>query len=144
MVARHQGGQHQRRVTVRLLRQLLGRAPSSPHGRVRNYIANRHLGAEHAVIHENIIAPGVRTPWHMHAVEEVIVVPEGCGECRTDAGSDTYRVGDVLIMQPRERHALCNTGKGPLRQLCIFGGAPATTYLESEDPRHVVEVFNGP
>ncbi len=44
---------------MRLLRQLLGRVPSSPNGRVRNYIAKRHLGAEHAVVHENVLSPGV-------------------------------------------------------------------------------------
>jgi hypothetical protein len=41
---------------MRFLRQLLGRRPSSPNGRARNYVANQHLGAKHAVVHENIIS----------------------------------------------------------------------------------------
>jgi quercetin dioxygenase-like cupin family protein len=129
---------------MRLLRQLLGRAPSSPSGRVRNYLANQRLGARWMVIHENVINPGGAVPWHSHAIEEVIVVLDGCGECRTSAGSEAYRAGDVIIVSAQERHALHNTGDMPLRQLCIFGGEPHTVFLEGEHSDMVVEVFNTP
>jgi quercetin dioxygenase-like cupin family protein len=127
---------------MRLLRQLLGRTPSSPNGRVRNYVANQHLGADQAVVHENVISPGVRVPPHAHAVEEVIVVLEGHGECHTSTGIETYRAGDVIIVPAQERHALHNTGDMLLRQLCIFGREPHTVFLEREDADMVVEVFN--
>lgn len=129
---------------MRLLRQMLGRAPSSPNGRVRNCIANRHLGAERAVVHENVVSPGVKVPWHVHAVEEVIVILEGCGECHTGAGVQAYRAGDVVIVPAHEGHALHNTGDEALRQLCFFGDEPHTRFLECEESGMVVEVFNGP
>jgi quercetin dioxygenase-like cupin family protein len=127
---------------MRLLRQLLGRTPSSPSGRVRNYLANQHLGAERAVVHENVINPGMKVPPHAHAIEEVIIVLEGHGECHTSAGIEAYRAGDVIIVPAQERHALHNTGDTPLRQLCIFGGEPHTIFLAREDADTVVEVFN--
>ena len=127
---------------MRLLRQLFGRTPSSLNGRIRNYVANQHLGAEHAVIHENVLSPGVKVPPHSHAVEEVIVVLEGRGECHTSAGIEAYRAGDVIIVPAQEQHALHNTGDMPLRQLCIFGGEPHTIFLEGEHSDTVVEVFN--
>jgi len=131
-------------MTMQLLRQLLGRTPSSPSGRVRNYLANRRLGAQWMVIHENVINPGGAVPWHSHAIEEVIVVLDGFGECRTSAGSEAYRAGDVIIVSAHEPHAVHNTSDTALRQLCIFGGEPNTLFLEGENSDMVVEVFNTP
>ena len=45
-----------------VLRQLLGKIPSGPNSRVRNFIANRALGTERSDIHENVINPGVTIP----------------------------------------------------------------------------------
>jgi quercetin dioxygenase-like cupin family protein len=63
--------------TMPVLQQLLGKVPSGPKSRVRNFIANKALGTERSDIHENVINPGVTVPWHFHATEEVIVVLEG-------------------------------------------------------------------
>jgi len=94
VVASHQSGQHQGRVTTRLLPQLLGRTPSSPNGRIRNCVANEHLGAAQTVIHENILSPGAKVPPHSHEVEEVIVVLEEHGKCHRSAGIEAYRTGE--------------------------------------------------
>jgi hypothetical protein len=40
-----------------ILRQVLGKIPSGPKARVRNFIANRELGTQ-SDIHENVISPG--------------------------------------------------------------------------------------
>ena len=58
---------------MRILRGVLGKNPSRPKGRVRNFIANRELGTL-SDIHENVISPGVTVPWHFHEIEEVIIV----------------------------------------------------------------------
>ena len=63
-----------------ILRGMLGKVPSGPRGRVRNFIANRALGTSQTDIHENVINPGVIVPWHFHRTEEVIVVLEERGE----------------------------------------------------------------
>jgi hypothetical protein len=44
-------------------------------------------------IHENVISPGVTVPWHFHETEEVIIVFEGHGECRSDQGTEAYSAG---------------------------------------------------
>ena len=126
---------------MRILRGVLGRNPSRPKGRVRNFIANKELGTL-SDIHENVISPGVTVPWHFHETEEVIVVLEGKGECRSDRGTEAYSAGDVIILPARLKHSLRNPGDMPIRQICFFPGDPATTFLEEEYPDQTVEVFN--
>ena len=64
-----------------ILRGRLGKVPSGPKARVRNFIANKELGTQ-SDIHENVLSPGVVLPWHFHVTEEVIVVLEGRGAPR--------------------------------------------------------------
>jgi quercetin dioxygenase-like cupin family protein len=58
-----------------ILRGVLGKVPSGPKSRVRNFIANKEFGTQ-SDIH---VSPGVTVPWHFHETEEVIVVLEGDG-----------------------------------------------------------------
>lgn len=44
-----------------ILRGVLGKIPSGPKARVRNFIANKELGTK-SDIHENVISPGVIIP----------------------------------------------------------------------------------
>ena len=127
-----------------VLHNLLGRSsPSTANGRVRSYLANEALGARQSTIHENVVNPGGNVPWHGHAIEEIIVVLEGFGECRTAAGVELYRAGDVIILPAGQRHALHNVGSIPLRQLCFFPGPPATKWLNDEtEPGQTIETFN--
>ena len=120
---------------------VLGKNPSGPKARVRNFIANKELGTQ-SDIHENVISPGVTTPWHFHETEEIIIVLEGHGECRTENGTETYTAGDVIILPARVKHSLKNSGNILLRQICFFPADPATTFLESDFPGQTVDVFN--
>jgi quercetin dioxygenase-like cupin family protein len=126
-----------------ILRQRLGQMSHRPNARLRNYLANRKLGTVHAVVHENVIGPGLLVPWHRHVTEEVIVVLEGRGECRIGADSGTYQAGDVIIVPARVKHSLRNVGDVPLRQLCFFSHDPRTEFLE-DDTAQEVEVVNAP
>ena len=110
-----------------ILRGRLGKVPSGPKARVRNFIANKELGTL-SDIHENVLSPGVILPWHFHVTEEVIVVLEGRGECSTEEGTDEY--------------SLKNSGDSLLRQICIFPDDPATQFLEEDHPGQTVDVFN--
>src|SRR5262249_11986002 len=100
------------------------------------------LGTDRSDIHENVINPGVTVPWHLHTAEEVIIVLEGEGECRSDEGSDRYRAGDVIILPAGVKHSLHNCGDVPIRQLCCFPDDPGTQLLEDEPPGQTVDVFN--
>jgi hypothetical protein len=64
------------------------------------------MPSPHADIHENVFSPGVTVPWHFHETEEVIVVLEGDGECRTDEGTENYSAGDIIILPPRVKHSI--------------------------------------
>ena len=125
-----------------ILRQMLGRLPNGPKARVRNFIANARLGTKVTTIHENVISPGVVVPSHTHAIEEVIVVLSGEGECRTENGTQAYSAGDVLIFPAGLKHSIRNPGMVLLRQLCIFPGDPSTLQLEAEGSGQMVEIFN--
>jgi hypothetical protein len=114
-----------------ILRGMLGKVPSGPKGRVRNFIANKKFGTQ-SDIHENVISPGVIVPWHFHETEEVIVVLEGNGECRTDEGAENYSAGDIIIFPPRVKHSLKNScarrgWPGQPAPPPRPGGLPATT-----------------
>jgi len=124
-----------------ILRGVLGKVPSGPRARVRNFIANKQLGTQ-SDIHENVISPGVTVPWHFHETEEVIVVLEGTGECTTDQGTEQYRAGDIIILPPRVKHSLRNSSHTLIRQICFFPGDPATHFLEEEDQGQTVDLFN--
>jgi len=108
---------------------------------VRNFIANKELGTQ-SDIHENVLSPGVTIPWHFHETEEVIVVLEGSGECRTEQTTEKYSAGDVIILPPRVKHSLKNSGTTLIRQICFFPGDPATQFLEGEYPGQTVDVFD--
>jgi quercetin dioxygenase-like cupin family protein len=84
----------------------------------------------------------VTVPWHFHETEEVIIVLEGNGECRTDQGTEAYAGGDVIILPARMKHSLHNPGNTLIRQICIFPRDPATTFLEGDYPGQTVDVFN--
>lgn len=124
-----------------IFRQVLGKVPSGPKARVRNFIANREMGTQ-SDIHENVISPGVVLAWHYHETEEVIVVLEGDGECRTEEGTENYSAGDVIIIPARVKHSLRNSGNKLIRQICFFPDDPATTFLEEDYPGQTVDVFN--
>jgi quercetin dioxygenase-like cupin family protein len=126
---------------VPIFRKVLGKVPSNSKARVRNFIANREIGTQ-SDIHENVISPGVVVPWHYHETEEVIVVLEGDGECRTEGGTENYSGGDVIVIPPRVKHSLKNSGNKLIRQICFFPDDPATTFLENDYPGQTVDVFN--
>jgi quercetin dioxygenase-like cupin family protein len=126
---------------VPIFRKVLGKVPSNSKALVRNFIANREIGTQ-SDIHENVISPGVVVPWHYHETEEVIVVLEGDGECRTEGETENYFGGDVIVIPPRVKHSLKNSGNKLIRQICFFPDDPATTFLENDYPGQTVDVFN--
>jgi quercetin dioxygenase-like cupin family protein len=114
-----------------VLKDLERKAPATPNGRVRNYLASRQLGAA-CTIHENLINPGGIVPMHHHTIEEVIVVLEGTGEFTSDDGVETYRGGDVIIVPARMKHRIRNIGPIPIRQIAFFAGDSGTQWDEAE------------
>lgn len=47
---------------------------------------------------------GCRNAWHTHSTEQVLVVTHGVGVVANDAGEREISVGDVVLIDPGERH----------------------------------------
>jgi quercetin dioxygenase-like cupin family protein len=115
-----------------ILRDLERRTPDKT-GRVRNYLAKASLGSESTTIHENIVGTEGFIPWHSHQVEEILILLEGEGECRTEQGVERYMPGDVVIMPAHMLHTIRSVGTVPMRQICVFPSANVvTTWKEQE------------
>jgi quercetin dioxygenase-like cupin family protein len=116
-----------------VLRNLERKDPSTTRGRVRNYLAKSSLGAQSTTVHENIVGVDGFIPWHTHQVEEILILLEGEGECRTEGATERYQPGDVVIMPAQMLHTIRSVGAVPLRQICVFPSADVvTTWKEKE------------
>ncbi len=127
-----------------VVRNLERKDPSTSRGRVRNYLARSSLGTESTTVHENIVGIDGFIPWHTHQVEEILILLEGEGECRTESGTERYRPGDVVIMPAHMLHTIRSVGTVPLRQICVFPSADViTTWKEQESSNeHTLETSN--
>ncbi|MDQ3656707.1 MAG: cupin domain-containing protein [Chloroflexota bacterium] len=47
---------------------------------------------------------GARNRWHRHSTEQVLIVTHGKGIIADDSGERTIMAGDVVLIQPNERH----------------------------------------
>ena len=47
---------------------------------------------------------GARNAWHRHTTEQVLVVTHGEGIVANDEGEREIAAGDVVLIQPNERH----------------------------------------
>ncbi len=47
---------------------------------------------------------GARNRWHRHTTEQVLVVTHGEGIIADDSGERAIKAGDVVLVQPNERH----------------------------------------
>jgi len=47
---------------------------------------------------------GARNRWHRHTTEQVLIVTHGEGIIADDSGERAIATGDVVLIQPNERH----------------------------------------
>jgi quercetin dioxygenase-like cupin family protein len=47
---------------------------------------------------------GCRNIWHRHTTEQVLIVTDGLGVVATEAGERSITAGDVVLIDPNERH----------------------------------------
>lgn len=47
---------------------------------------------------------GARNRWHWHSTEQVLIVTHGEGIIADDSGQRAITTGDVVLIQPNERH----------------------------------------
>lgn len=84
----------------------------------------RRIGAKKLGYNVTVIDPGKAAyPAHAHKInEEMFLILEGEGEVRIGEGRHRVRAGDIIANPPggpETAHQLRNTGKAPLKVLCV-------------------------
>ena len=78
------------------------------------------LGSHQLAVFEQVCAPGVGAPPHVHVVEEVLRVIEGEAEVIVGDEQDRLGPGDAVTIAAGIVHGFTNTGTAPLRVLAIL------------------------
>lgn len=71
------------------------------------------------------VAPGGYTPRHSHPYEHEVFVLEGEGVVLEGDCPHPLKAGDVVLVQPDEVHQFRNTGRVPLKFLCLIPNTAA-------------------
>jgi len=77
-------------------------------------------GAENFAMRLVEIEPGGHTPWHQHDWEHENFILEGEGTLKTREGETKFKPGDVLLVEPMEKHQYRNPGEKMLKLLCLI------------------------
>ncbi|MHC4552538.1 MAG: cupin domain-containing protein [Planctomycetota bacterium] len=66
------------------------------------------------------MAPGGHTPFHTHPFEHEAVILSGSVAATTEDGEKPLKVGDVLLVEPDEKHNFKNlSDTEPARFMCL-------------------------
>lgn len=87
--------------------------------RVRWLIGERDQAPNFAM-REFEVAPGGHTPKHFHDYEHEIYVLAGKGTIVDGDQEQPLHAGDVVYVAPNDVHQFRNTGKEPMRFLCLI------------------------
>ncbi len=64
--------------------------------------------------------PGARTAWHKHPLGQMLIVTAGCGWVQREGDQvEEIRVGDVVWIQPQEKHWHGATAKTAMTHISI-------------------------
>jgi quercetin dioxygenase-like cupin family protein len=66
------------------------------------------------------IAPGGHTPFHKHGWEHEVFILGGRGVVGLERRNVPVRPGDAIFIPCKEKHNFRNTGKKPVRMLCLI------------------------
>lgn len=100
-------------------------------GLVHQTLANADSGLERLSVWRQTIAPGVATPVHRHACEEVVVVESGSGELVMGGQVRPFGPDSTLVVAPDVVHQIVNTGSEPMRLVAVLSTTPVR--VESAD-----------
>jgi quercetin dioxygenase-like cupin family protein len=65
--------------------------------------------------------PGARTLWHSHPLGQTLIVTDGCGRAQHWGGPvETIRPGDLVCIQPGEKHWHGATGTTAMTHIAIY------------------------
>jgi quercetin dioxygenase-like cupin family protein len=122
--------------------QQVSQAPVTMEGssgcRVR-WLLDAEQGAPNFAMRQYEVAPGGYTPRHSHPYEHEVFVLEGQGAVLEGDVEHRIAQGDFVLVSPNEVHQFRNTGRAPLKFLCLVPnsavGPRATVAAECSRPR---------
>ena len=94
--------------------------------RVR-WLVGKPEGAPNFAMRQFEVAPGGYTPKHSHPYEHEVFVLEGNGVVLEDRVEHRLQAGDVIFVAPGDIHQFRNTGRTPLKFLCLVPHIPEGT-----------------
>lgn len=77
-------------------------------------------GAPNFAMRQFEVAPGGHTPRHNHPYEHEVYVLEGHGVVYEGDVEHPLKPGDVIYVAPDEMHQFRNTGREPMKFLCMI------------------------
>jgi quercetin dioxygenase-like cupin family protein len=83
------------------------------------WLVDAMQGAPNFAMRQFEVAPGGYTPRHSHPYEHEVFVLEGSGVVLEGDREHPLRAGDFVLVSPDELHQFRNTGRTPLKFLCL-------------------------
>jgi len=87
------------------------------------WLVDGQQGAPNFAMRQFEVEPGGYTPRHSHPYEHEVFVLEGDGVVVEGEAEHPLRAGDFVLVLPGEVHQFRNTGKAPLKFLCMVPNA---------------------
>jgi quercetin dioxygenase-like cupin family protein len=84
------------------------------------WLISKKDGANNFAMRLFEIQPGGYSPLHQHDWEHEVFVLEGEGVTRDGKQEKPFKPGDVFFVPPMEWHQFVNSGKKPLKFLCLI------------------------
>jgi len=85
------------------------------------WLITKNDGASHYAMRVFTIEPGGAIPLHTHNdMEHEMFILEGEATLNTGDEEIPVKKGDVLLIQPNEKHSFTNTSSAPFRFICVI------------------------
>ncbi len=84
------------------------------------WLLTKDTGAENFAMRLFEIGVGGYSPYHTHDWEHEVFILEGEGVVKSEKGDIPFRPGTVVFVPPNEHHQFRNTGRNPVKFLCLI------------------------
>jgi len=89
------------------------------------WLVGQEDGAPNFAMRQFEVAPGGHTPKHSHPYEHEVFVLEGHGVVTEGETEHALSAGDVVFVAPNDVHQFRNTGREPMKFLCMVPNSAA-------------------
>lgn len=83
------------------------------------WLITKEMGAPNFAMRLFEMEPNGYSPLHSHPWEHEVFILEGEGHVVGGAEEKKFKPGDFIFVPPNEKHQFKNTGKKPLKFLCL-------------------------